>query len=180
VCKEPLEINVLSPPPLKEGGTTWAYGGNENVRVVLGRELKFTPSLIGRPLPRLEQLKIEPGPIGADDKIMLVCFFDMNQRPSRNCLRQLSPRAQELKAKDVEVVAVHAPEVDEEALNAWVKKNGITFPVGMVRSDEEETRFVWGVRSLPWQILTDRQHVVQAEGFSLAELGEKLKQIAGE
>jgi hypothetical protein len=44
----------------------------------------------------------------------------------------------------------------------------------MVQVDEEKTRFSWGVRSLPWLILTDKKHVVTDEGFSLAELDEKL------
>jgi hypothetical protein len=35
-------------------------------------------------------------------------------------------------------------------------------------------RFNWGVRSLPWLFLTDKEHVVIAEGFVVAELDEKL------
>ena len=108
------------------------------------------------------------------DKTILICFFDMNQRPSRNCLLQLSRRAKELKAKDVVVVAIQASKVDEAKLNDWEQKNTIHFPVGMVQGDEEKTRFTWGVRSLPWLILTDSKHVVTAEGFALTELDEKL------
>jgi hypothetical protein len=132
-----------------------------------------------RPAKRLRQLTdidIQFSIDQAKGKMILLCFWDMNQRPSRNCLRQLSTRAQELKAKDVEVVAIHASEVDEEALNAWVKKNGISFPVGMVRGDEEKTRFVWGVRSLPWLILTDNKHSVICEGFGLTDLDYRLEQ----
>jgi hypothetical protein len=50
----------------------------------------------------------------------------------------------------------------------------------MVQGDEEETRFAWGVRSLPWLILTDKEHVVRVEGFGLSELNGKLEDIAGE
>ncbi|MHC4489383.1 MAG: hypothetical protein ACYS9C_12915 [Planctomycetota bacterium] len=38
----------------------------------------------------------------------------------------------------------------------------------------EKTRFTWGIQALPWLILTDKQHVVTAEGFTLTELNEKL------
>jgi len=45
----------------------------------------------------------------------------------------------------------------------------------MIQGDVEKTRFTWGVKSLPWLILTDRNHVVAAEGFALAELDDMLK-----
>jgi len=64
---------------------------------------------------------------------------------------------------------VQASKVDENALNEWIKNNNIPFTVGMIQDDEEETRFAWGVRSLPWLILTNRKHIVNANGFSLAE-----------
>ena len=76
--------------------------------------------------------------------------------------------------QDVVVVAVQASKVDDSVLNDWVKKNNIEFTVGIIYSDEEKNRFTWGIRSLPWLILTDKEHIVIAEGFSVAELDEKL------
>lgn len=133
-------------------------------------------SLVSSLLPDLETIKIKFNPNHAINKMMLVCFFDINQRPSRNCLRQLSTRAQELKAEDVVVVAIQVSKVDENALDEWVKENSISFPIGMVAGDGEETRFSWGVKSLPWLILTDKKHVVTADGFGLGELDERIKQ----
>lgn len=127
-----------------------------------------------KPLPDMKQFGVSQDPNQTKDKMILVCFFDMNQRPSRNCMQQLNVKAQELKTKGVLVVAVHASEVDDNKLRLWLQKYHISFPVGMVKGDEEKTRFAWGVRSLPWLILTDTQHVVIAEGFTLAELDEKL------
>ena len=46
----------------------------------------------------------------------------------------------------------------------------------MTQGDEERIRFNWGVKSLPWLILTNRNHVAAAEGFSLDELDEKIKE----
>jgi len=131
-------------------------------------------SLKDKPLPDIKQFAVVQDPNQTKDKMILVCFFDMNQRPSRNCLLQLSKRAQELMAKDVVVVAVQASKVDDSVLKDWVEKNNIPFPVGMIQGDEEKIRFTWGVRSLPWLILTDKEHIVCAEGFALAELDEKL------
>jgi hypothetical protein len=132
---------------------------------------------VGSALPKFDGIKIEPSADQANDKAMLICFFDMNQRPSRNCMQQLSKRAQELKAKNMSIVAVQISKVDENALNEWLKGQNISFPVGMVLNDEQAIRFTWGVKSLPWLILTDKQHIVRAEGFSLAELDDKLEKL---
>lgn len=35
----------------------------------------------------------------------------------------------------------------------------------------------WGVESLPWLILTDRSHLVRAEGFDLSELQNKMEAV---
>ena len=112
--------------------------------------------------------------------MMLVCFLDVEQRPSRNCLRQLSAKAQELKAKGVVVAAVQASKIDENSLDEWRERYDVSFPLGMVRGDQEKARSTWGVRSLPWLILTDSRHVVIAEGFGLSELDAKIKQINGD
>jgi hypothetical protein len=128
-----------------------------------------------KPLPDMKQLAVAGDPNQIKDKMILVCFFDMNQRPSRNCIQQLSKRAQELRAKDVSIVAVQTSKVEQDALNEWLKGQNISFPVGMVSNDEQTIRFTWGIKSLPWLVLTDREHIVKSEGFTPAELNEKLK-----
>ena len=130
---------------------------------------------VGRELPEFEGIDLDLSAENTRDKAILLCFFNMNQRPSRNCLLQLSRRAQELMAKDVVVVAVQASKIDDSVLKEWVEKNNIPFTVGMVQGDEEKTRFTWGVRSLPWLILTDKEHTVTAEGFGIEKLDEELK-----
>ena len=118
----------------------------------------------------------------------MICFFDMQQRPSRNCLMQLSKRANDLKEKGVVSIAIQTSKVEQEKLGEWIKENDIAFPVGMIQADpstelgtgEEQTRFTWGVKSLPWLILTDTEHIVTAEGFALSELDEKIKEITSE
>ncbi|MHC4331946.1 MAG: peroxiredoxin family protein, partial [Planctomycetota bacterium] len=99
------------------------------------------------------------------------------QRPSRHCIRQLAEKAADLAEKGVIVVSVQSSGVDEKTLKEWVKDYKIPFPSGTTTAEAGGDYFTWGVKSLPWLILTDRQHVVQAEGFSFPELGEKLKGI---
>jgi len=177
ICAGPIDIRIFKNDSklIKPMSTrAKAEGGATGIKIILPPGQRQPLSLVGRHLPDIKDFKIAISPADAKDKSFLVCFFDMNQRPSRNCLLQMSKRAQELKAKDVVVVAVQVLKVDENKLNDWIKKNNIPFSIGMVQGDEEKIRFTWGVRSLPRLILTDRKHVVTAEGFALAELDEKL------
>ncbi len=165
-------------------GNVETEGGAKDVKIVVGERptasryvLKQPPSLVGKPLPELEDLKIDLSAAEADDRMILLCFWDMQQRPSRHCITELAKRAEELAAKGVIVAAVQALKVDENALNEWVKKYNIPFPVGMVEGDEEKTRFTWGVQGLPWLILTNRQKVITANGFGPAELDENINAV---
>ena len=90
---------------------------------------------------------------------------------------QLSKKTPELKDKEVIVIAVQASKVEQAKLDEWVKENDISFPVGMIENNEKKTQFNWGIKSLPWLILTDKKRTVQAEGFSLDELEEKVQAI---
>jgi len=88
---------------------------------------------------------------------------------------RLAKQAEKLKQRGVTVIVIQASKIDENKLNEWVKKYNIPFPVGIVQGDVEKNRFAWGVRSLPWLILTDQEHIVRSNGFSLAELDEKIQ-----
>jgi protocatechuate 3,4-dioxygenase beta subunit len=127
-----------------------------------------------RKITSFEGVDIEFDINQAKDKILLVCFWDINQRPSRNCITQLAKQAEQLTQKGVSIAAIQVSEIDQNVLNEWIKKYNIPFPVGVVQGDAEKTCFAWGVKSLPWLILTDQKHIVEAAGFSLAELDEKI------
>jgi protocatechuate 3,4-dioxygenase beta subunit len=131
-------------------------------------------SKVGKSLSDINNLDIGLNTRTFEDSAILLCFFNFEQRPSRNCMMHLVKKEKQLKGKGVTVIAIHASNVDENTLNEWIKKNNIPFPVGMIQDDEEKIRFNWGVRSLPWLILTDRKHIVTAEGFGLDELDEKI------
>jgi hypothetical protein len=132
--------------------------------------------LKGKALPDLAAFNIsEP----ARNKKLLVCFWDMNQRPSRKTLQRLVGRAEELKQKGITVIVVHASKVEKNKLDDWIQKNPIPFPVGISQNDEAKTRQAWGVKSLPWLILTNKNRIVTAEGFELDELNEKIR-LAGD
>lgn len=173
-------INIVKEPGKTIGiERTWQKGKKFVVDKWDGR-IRYVPEdwsirvSIGKPLPEFEDIELNLSGEDISEKAILLCFVNMNQRPSRNCLLQLSKRIEELKAKDVVVVAVQASKVDKDKLNDWIKENDIAFAVGMIQADEEKARFTWGVRSLPWLILTDTKHIVRVEGFSINELDEKI------
>jgi len=184
ICAGKIRISANISGRTRLYGSVETEGGATDVKVVISERSTSTryqpkrpPSLVGRPLPELKDLKIDLPPADISDKMLLVCFWDMEQRPSRYCIRQLAKQANQLKQKGIIVVVVHASKIDENKLNEWIKEYNISFPIGIIQDNEEKSRFAWGVRSLPWLILTDHKHVVRAGGFALAELDEKIKEI---
>jgi hypothetical protein len=61
-----------------------------------------------------------------------------------------------------------------------VEKYKVPFSVGMIQNDFEKARFSWGIRSLPWLIVTDRTHIIRSTGFRINELNEKIKEMTDE
>ena len=147
-------------------------GRNTNVGVKVSRPGYLLP---GESLPSFDGIKMDLDSEQTKDKRMLVCFFDMSQRPSRNCVIQLSKRAQELGANDIVIAGIQASKVDDSTLVDWLKISNISFPVGTIEKDIEMIKFNWGVKSLPWLILTDKGHTVITEGFAVGELDDKIK-----
>ena len=185
VCAGKIRISANKSGTPRLYGNIETEGGATDVSIVISQRSSSTryqpkrpPSLVGRPLPKLNELGVDLSEADTDGKIMLVCFWDMEQRPSRNCIMRLARQAQQLKQKGVAIVAIQTSKMDETALDQWVKKYKIPFPVGMVQSSFEKARFSWGIRSLPWLILTDRKHVIRSGGFGINALNEKIEAIA--
>jgi len=138
-------------------------------------DLKKPGTLLpGDALPDFDGIKIDFPAQDSKNKMLLFCFFDIQQRSSRNCINQLAKQAEQLKQQGIIVVPVQSSKINENKLDEWLKKYNIPFPVGMIEGDKEEIRFNWGVKSLPWLILTDKKYIVRAEGFNINELDEIL------
>ena len=167
------------------GGSAQTEGGATGVRITVSEQRLVSrpePSrladLRGKPLPDLKKLGIEL-PTEAEGKMLLVCFWDMNQRPSRHFITQLAGQAAQLAEKGVVVVAVQAATADQNTLAEWVKTAKIPFAIGSIAGDVAKTQLEWGVVSLPHLILTDRKHVVVADGFGFGELDKKIEEASG-
>jgi hypothetical protein len=163
-------------------GYTWQVG----MKFVLDQwdgSIKYVPKDgsilvgVGEPLPKFEGIQLDLPTEQSKGKSILICFFDTQQRSSRHCIRQLAQKASALEEKGVTVAAIQASKIDKNKLDEWIKENDIHFPVGVITADIEKTRFAWGVRSLPWLILADKEHIVAAEGFSMSGLDQKIKDL---
>jgi hypothetical protein len=132
------------------------------------------PDLVGKLLPELADIGVSFSPEQARNKRLLICFWDMQQRPSRHYISKLSEKAGILSDKGVKVLCVHAPGAEVNSVVDWMRNSNIPFPVKTMAEEPEKARYAWGVKSLPWLILTNREHTVEANGFSLAELDERI------
>jgi protocatechuate 3,4-dioxygenase beta subunit len=169
-----LSAGAPGSSPLR--GSAEAEGGATDVKITVADRRSPRPYpprrgalLTGKPLPPLKDLGIDLT-ADAEGKRLLVCFWDMGQRPSRNCLTQLVGQAGQLREKGVMVVAVHTGKAEEKVWNQWIQENKIPFAVGFIAGDIDKMKSAWGVVSLPHLILTDKKHTVIAEGFSLGDL----------
>jgi len=185
VCAGKIRISANKTAATRLSGYIETEGGTTDVRIVISErptstryEPRRPPSLVGRPIPELKDVGIELSPTDTDGKMMLACLFDMEQRPSRHCVMQLVRQAEQLKGKGVTVVVIQASKMEQDALNQWKNKYNIPFPIGMVEDDAEKARFTWGIRSLPWLILADSEHIIRATGFQVNDLNDKIGEMA--
>ncbi|MBN1359264.1 MAG: carboxypeptidase regulatory-like domain-containing protein [Sedimentisphaerales bacterium] len=150
----------------------------EDFELLIKLDIDAATPLTGNPLPGFEGLSVDLGQDRIEGKAILVCFFDYQQRPSRNCVMQLVRQAEALTQKGIVVVAIQAAQVEPAAFEAWTKNSSVPFPVGTIADDIDSARAVWHVKSLPWLVLTDPAHTVVAEGFGIDELDGRLKSEA--
>lgn len=184
VCEGELQISANSDGQPYRYGSVRTEGGATDVKIVIseqGTSGRSTPkkpaSLAGKAMPAMDNFGFRPSIGDINDKPLLLCFFDIQQRPSRQTLKDLMTATGGLNEKGIVVAAVQCSAMGQEQLDEQLKKMGATFAVGMIAADEEKVKFAWGVDGLPWLILTDKKHIVKANGFDLAELNEKLKEL---
>lgn len=135
------------------------------------KELTAAESKTGKPIPGFDCVRFEA--LQKDQikgKPLLVCFWDMDQRSSRQCIRVLQKQRQMWQDKNVVVLAVHSGTKHKKEIEQWLKKNRISLAVGMVEGDSYDILLAWGAKGTPWLVLTDEQHIITSEGFSLNDL----------
>jgi hypothetical protein len=135
------------------------------------------PNLVGKALPGFDGIQIEGEAQALSGKALLLCFWDPSQRPSRHCLRLLADQAQQLGERGITLLAIRAGPADSQPASGSPVGLDDFCRRGAVEGDIEKVKFTWGVRSLSWLMLADREHIVRASGFSPAELGDQVSKI---
>ena len=118
---------------------------------------------------RLKDLGIELSPEDTKDRIMLVCFWDMQQRPSRHCMRKLAECAEELKNKGVAVVAIQASKVNKGMLKEWMNNNNVSFQVGVIHGDADVFIPVEGGKATAEALPNSNLLIVEGMGHTIPE-----------
>lgn len=163
-----------------EPGFLTARAGDSDVKIIMGqRRTHVAPnrSLAGIKLPEMGITIPDVSMNALSDKPLLLFFWDFNQRPSRAFIKLLAAKDAILSENHIQVILLHVAPADKTILDKWLRDNGIAYPCGIVDEKTEEFQSRMGVQSMPWMILTDPQHTVTAEGFSVEELAQKLDTI---
>ena len=188
-------LRSFVPDDIKNGAKVLFYIGSPHrpyyPQYIWSREAKFVADRKGhlmmyepdkgilpviKTLPKFDIFDLKLNPVQTKDKMILLCFFDIN-RASQQDAFNLAERASNLAEKDVLVILVEASGSEKKRVDAWVKRHSIKVPVGKLFEELlEEIRQAWGIETLPRLVLTDRSHVVTAEGFALEELEAKIKE----
>jgi hypothetical protein len=145
-----------------------------------GRLMKYEPDQsilpVIKTLPKFDVFDLKFESDETKNKMILLCFIDIKQS-SQEYAYDLAARASKLAEEDVLVILVDASGSGKKQVDDWVKRNSITVPVGgLFKELLKEIRQAWGIESLPRLVLTDRNHVIVAEGLALEELEAKIKE----
>ncbi len=186
--------NPKQDPELKNGKSVHIHTGHSNIKAVWqdGRVVDASgklidinqcksakeTSLVNKPLPPLIDSGAALSGVRSGCKPILMCFVDIEQRPSRHCLANLARRAEGLAAKGVVAVAVQTSPVELGTYDGFFQANRIALPIHILDGDFKESKSAWGIKSLPWLILTDQRHVVRAEGFPLTQIESMLQTLS--
>jgi hypothetical protein len=150
-----------------------------DVRIVLGKGL---PQDAESSIPPL--VPTQPIDLGSylphsltEGRPVLLCFIDIRQPSSRQCVAELVRKADALEAKGIITIARQASPEGTRELYAQLDAHCTAFPWHMAGEDLAARKAAWGIKSLPWLVLTDRRHAVIAHGFALDQLADKIKEV---
>jgi hypothetical protein len=143
-----------------------------DVKIVLGKGLSQRPA---SSIPDLTPA--QPIDLGSylrhsltEGRPVLLCFIDIRQPLSQQCVAELVGKADTLEAKRVITVVLQASPEGTRELYAQLDAHCTAFPWGMAGENLDARKAAWGIQSLPWLILTDEKHKVVATGLGLDEL----------
>ena len=188
ICKGWVEISAKSSPD--SFGTEEAVAGTKNVEVYIRPRLgcmlppkSSPPSLVGKSLPDLAHLHLSIDNDEIENQCILLCFVRLEQSPSRECIRQVAQKYEVLRKRGIAVLGVQTWPFNQAQLDRWLVRNRVHFPVSILQDEfhqtpEERATYLFGLQNrIPWLILTDSNHIVRYEGFTLKTLESNLEEM---
>jgi hypothetical protein len=94
-------------------------------------------------------------------------------------LSPLAERAGELTKSNIALVAVQVAPCETGELDKLAAQYGAGFRFGKVTGNAADAQRAWGIQSLPWLVLADRDPIIRAEGFAPAVLQQRVDELAG-
>jgi len=145
-----------------------------------GRRLRYDPNSGMLPvvmaLPELRELELKIEPSQTRNKKILLCFCDMTQPASRQCVLDLRDQAESLEKNNVLIALLHCLSERSRASPALDEGQRSQLPrSGASGEGTQQILRAWRAHKLPWLVLADSDHLVVAEGFEPADLGEKIE-----
>jgi protocatechuate 3,4-dioxygenase beta subunit len=149
-----------------------------NVKIVIGKDVTdpMRPSSGSGTPPQLTDLCPYLQGAQTDGIPLLLCLVDAQQPSSQQCLADLAKKAGALRDKGLLVIAVQTVRMGSQQDYGLLNANRTTLPWCGILDDFEPLKTAWGIKSLPWLILTDKKHGVAAAGFSPGELDRKVEE----
>ncbi|MHC4334368.1 MAG: hypothetical protein ACYSUV_11545 [Planctomycetota bacterium] len=169
------------------------YVVDERLKLVISDPEKQMPTVVKilKLMHFVGDFEPEPPVTKAKGKHIVLCFWDINHGQSQELLLTLRDQQQALAQKGVLLIALEASGAQTDEVRSWAKKNDYSRFERLWRArrkgldDRKKTtvlanlvadlKTLWTVEKLPWLMVTDREHIVTAEGFSLEELDERIK-----
>ncbi len=153
VCEGQIHLFAYSP---NGGGNTQATveGGDTNIVMTLSssprgvRQPSSRASLKGSPLPDLKAVNIAADAVPAGQPVLL-CLFDVSQRPGRHIIHLLDQQVAALREKKIAVLGIQAAVISDENFNEWKGAGGVSFPVGRVTEKSGGAKWVSEVSACP-------------------------------
>jgi hypothetical protein len=179
VCKGSIEITARTGPPAGQEGVTQTSSSQGDVKVILGRTLTFARSLLGTRPAGWDDLGLADLVSQLEGKAVLLCFVDIEQRPCRHAMTQISSQSDLFARENVAVVAVQVGDGVPPELQDWATKEMKGVHMATPSGGKNDVQKAWGIQSLPWLVLMDGNRIVQAEGFGPAEIPAQLGGIPG-
>jgi hypothetical protein len=151
--------------------------GAEVIADYNGRLVRYEPEKkmfpVVKRIPELRYLHLKSIEWKVKDKSVLLCFCDMTQAASQQCLKVLKEQA--LNSNDVVVGIVDCSGGIAARGRSRAGLDRSSFTIGVIDRYADKLLRAWGVERLPHLVLTDKNHIVIAEGFSVSEIGDNIK-----